>query len=448
MAARFLLPTLVGFCLTAAFAQPDSVRWNEFKPALMTDFGHVVKGDYGGNELEFLPVNRNIVILEQSALYGDWTFDGGFKAIVWWPFPPTNAPESRTIRVEPRLSVARARYAFSAPAYVEFGFFPYKYNPDAQNLGEYLYRSGTYPGVLRTTDGFQLMNYAAYEAYGAHFHASQFGGRLKHEVNLFSEPTIVPIGDLTPAYEASLDLPLFQFGVGAAFNRLIAYHPSRNRPKDPQNAYYEVDSANGGGLEFAGPYGLLPEGSTVKARIDARDSTVRRTYYFTQRGVKLMARAAVDLGALLLPEHLRSPGDLRVFAEVALLGLKNQPYFYDDRAERAPVMFGVNVPTLRLLDRLSVQTEYYRSPFSSSYNYDYYSFPSWKVLPADTAGGHRDDWKWSVNASKRLNRLLTVHAQVANDHMRLPNFNLNPTEADLTKNPSEWYYLLRLECRL
>ena len=72
-----------------------------------------------------------------------------------------------------------------------------------------------------------------------------------------------------------------------------------------------------------------------------------------------------------------------------------------------------------------------------------------KVNPADTAAGnHRDDWKWSVNARKRVNRLLTVHAQAASDHLRLPAFNLNPTPTDLTQGPKDWYYLIRLECRL
>src|SRR5215216_2567478 len=105
-----------GAFMASAMAQSDSLLWNEFNPRVMTDFGHVVKGDNGGNELKFLPVNRNTVILEQTALYHDWVFDAGFKGIVWWPFPPTNAPESRTIRVEPRLSIARARYAFGPSA--------------------------------------------------------------------------------------------------------------------------------------------------------------------------------------------------------------------------------------------------------------------------------------------------------------------------------------------
>lgn len=440
------LPLVFGVSRPAC-AQDDSLRWNEFRPSVMTDLGHIVRGDYGGNAQSFEPLNRNTVLLEQTAVYGNWNFDGGFKAVIWWPFPQAKEPYTRTVRVEPRLSVARARYGFREETFLEFGFFPYKYNPDAQNLGEYLYRSGTYPGVIRTTDGFHLMNHALYEAYGAHVRHATAGGRLVQDFNLFAEPTTVPVGDITPAYELSFNLPRVQVGAGAAFNRLIAARPSRTRPRVKDNAYYEVD-APGGGAEFAGPYGLLPDGSPVKSRIDAGDTTVRRTYYYTQRGVKLMARAALDLG-FLLPADGRSPGDLRIFAEAALLGVENQPYLYEDRSRRLPVMFGANLPTWRLLDLLSVQAEHYRTPYGNSYNYDYFGYPSWKVSPADTASGnHRDDWKWSVNARKRVNRLLTVHAQAASDHLRLPAFNLNPTPTDLTQGPKDWYYLVRLECRL
>jgi hypothetical protein len=444
MSMKSFLTTLTGLGLSWAFAQPDSLRWDEFRPRLMTDFGHIVQGDYAGGALEFSPLNRNLVVLEQAGTYGNWTFEAGFKAVIWWPFTKVaTEPLFRTIRVEPRLSQARAEYR-QGDASAEFGFFPYKYNSDAQNLGEYLYRSGTYPGIVRTTDGFHLMDYATHEAYGAHFRYSH--GAVTHNFNLFSEVVSIPIGDITPGYDVSLKLPLVEFGAGAAYNRAISYNPSRARPRVFQNGYFRVDSTNGGGLEYEGVYGLAPQ--SVKNRIQLGDSTVTPVHYYTQRGWKLMARAAVDLG-FLLPEEMRSPGDLRVFAEAALLGLEDQIYFYDDKLERMPIMFGVNLPTFRLLDRLTVQGEYYRNPFESSYDFNYFAYPTWSVSEgADPDGYHRDDWKWSVHARKTVNRLLTVHVQVANDHLRLPAFNLNPTEVDLTQSPGHWYYLLRMECRL
>jgi hypothetical protein len=441
----------------AAFSQPDSLRWNEFKPRVIVDAGHIRNGEYQGSEMKFHPLNRTTVVLEQSAAYGDeWIVEAGFKAMLWWPFQQGGiAPYQRNMRGAASLSQVRAQRSLGAlgeNAFLEFGFFPYKYNPDAANLGEYLYRSGTYPGILRSTDGMNLMNHAHFDAYGIHMRMSQAGGLIAHDFNLFSEPTSVPVGDLTPAYEFSLNTRLFQAGAGAAYNRFFSYDAARNRPRVAANAYFVADSVGvdtlGNNVRWEGVLGELPNNSTVRQRITQGDPTVRAEHYFTQRGVKLMARAAVDLG-FLLPEESRNPGDLRVFSEIALLGWENQPFYYEDKGRRMPVMFGVNVPTWRLLDRLAVQGEYYAARFADTKQFDENARPVWSVSPGYSPSNFkRDDWKWSVNGRRAVNRLLTVHAQVANDHIRLPVFTGNPSSTALTQTPENWYYLLRLEARL
>lgn len=446
---RFCVPVFMAtVLLSTGIGVADELFFEEFKPRVVTDFGHIVRGTYEGAKLDFHPVNRNAVGLDQGIVYDEtWKFDAGFKAIIWWPFKlNANEPYQRNIRVEPRVSQIKATRNFGEAGFLEFGYFPYKYNPDARNLGEYLYRSGTYPGIVRSTDGFHLQNYAVFEAYGVHARWSPSGNVFTHDVNLFSEPTSIPIGDLTPAYEISLNLPLLQFGMGAAYNRLISYNSDFNRPDNYQNGYFQVDSVGGVGIEYQGPYAMAP--GSVQTRIKTMDATVRPMHYFTQRGVKLMARAAVNFGELF-PDGMRNPDDLRLFIEAALLGWENQPFFYEDRLQRVPVMFGLNLPTFRLLDLLSVQTEYYASRFSSSYDYENYAFPIWSV-PEDYEPGRykRDDWKWSVNLRKSMNRLLTLHAQFANDHLRMPEFNLNPSSTSLTQTPDNWYYLMRLECSL
>jgi hypothetical protein len=438
--------------------QSDSLRWNEFKPLVSIDAGHIVNGEYSG-EMEYHPLNRTMVVLEQSATLGEaWGFDAGFKAILWWPFQQGGgtAPYQRNLRGAASLSQVRAKRSLAflgENAFVEFGFFPYKYNPDARNLGEYLYRSGTYPGIVRSTDGFHLMNHARFDAYGVHLRMTQAGGLIAHDFNLFSEPTSVPVGDLTPAYEVSVNTRLVQVGAGAAYNRFFSYASEQNRPRETGNAYFVADSIGtdslGNPIPWSGVLGELPLSSPVRARIVAGDPSVRAEHYFTQRGIKLMARAAVDLGILLLPEHLRNPGDLRVFAEAAVLGWENQVFYYEDRLQRIPVMFGVNVPTLRMLDRLSVQAEFYAARFADTKQFDENAHPVWTVSPGyDPANFRRDDWKWSVNGNRALNRVLTLHAQVANDHIRLPIFTGNPTSTALTRTPDNWYYLLRLEASL
>lgn len=470
----------------AAQAQESKLVFDDFEPRLNVDFGQVVRGQVDNNALNHLAVNRNIVILDQTASYGEaMDFKAGFLGILWWPMSVTaNSPEQRTMRVEPRLSVAKARWNFGTaagaaggrgamdalddkagktPFYLDLGYFPYKYNRDAHDLGEYLYRSGTYPGVLYTSNGFQLLDHAAYDAYGAHAHYSQGNGMVTHDLNFFVEPTVIPTGDITPAYEVSLNLPVLRMGLGAAYNRMISFAPSQTRPKQPSNSFVEVDSAATGAVAYIGPY----DGASSAIKNAISNNTTTTFNYkvldrWTQRGVKLMGRAALDLG-FLIPEGSRGPQDLRIFSEVALLGVENQPFYYENRLQRMPVMAGVNIPTFRLLDLLSFQTEYYGARFSNIRRLTENSLPIWlptewelqqpdfNTIPyADYKPGNyrRDDWKWSVYAERKLGRMFKVQGLVANDHLRLPRFDYSQTPYTLTQNPKHWYFLLGLECGL
>lgn len=111
-------------------------------------------------------------------------------------------------------------------------------------------------------------------------------------------------------------------------------------------------------------------------------------------------------------------------------------------------MAGIGIPTFGLLDALSFQGEHYSTPYDNIKDYVETSRPTWKVNFTDTSshGLKRDDWKWSVYGRKSLGRMIKLHAQVANDHLRLPIFDYSYTETTLMQNPTHWYYLVRLEC--
>jgi len=436
----------------AAQAEEKKLVFDDFEPRVNVNFGQIVRGQVDNNALNHLAVNRNIVSLEQTGSYGEsMEFKAGFLGILWWPMSVlANTPAERTVRVEPRLSEARVRWNFGTAGfgsdknagpgmnmddkagktacYLDLGYFPYKYNRDAHDLGEYLYRSGTYPGVLYTSNGFQLLDHAAYDAYGAHAHYSQGNGVVTHDVNFFVEPNVIPTGDITPAYEVSLNLPVFQMGLGAAYNRLISFAPSQTRPKQPTNSFVEVDSASDGALAYIGPF----DGASSAIKNAISNNTTTTFNYkvldrWTQRGLKLMGRAALDLG-FLIPEGRRGPRDLRLFSEVALLGVENQPFYYEDRLQRMPVMAGLNLPTFRLLDLLSFQTEYYGARFSNIRRLTENSLPIW--LPAEwelqqpdfntipyadykPENYRRDDWKWSLYAERKVGRLVKATLQDA-----------------------------------
>jgi hypothetical protein len=441
------------FVLASGPARAEEVKpeFDEFDIHMALELGQVIDGSYqtAGNPSDAIhnqALNRNIIFLTQNIHFGEnWDVNAGLMGVLWWPYTPESGPPgSRTVRVDPRLSILKARWNFGAQenrSFAEFGYFPYKYNKDAWNLGEYLYRSGTYPGNVVTSDGYQLMDHAAYDAYGAHVRLSTLGGMILHDLNLFAEPYTDPIGDLTPAYELSLNLPLVQLGAGAAYYRALSYAPSQNHPKDPINTYIEAQAVNGHEA-YKGPL----EGAPEAVKTDSL-TPYSKVVYWDHRGIKLMARAAVDLSGLI-PDHMRSPNDLRVYAEAAILGLENQPYYYEKLSQRIPVMFGINLPTFQTLDLLAVQAEYYDNPFNDTYNYNILSMPVWKVRnfqTKDTDTYDNNPWKWSVHARKSVNRLLDVHLQIASDHLRLRDALSAPSEYELTLEPKNWYYLVRME---
>lgn len=430
-----------------------------FRARMGLEYGHLWSGNYRRatsngtttESLDLVSLNRNIVSLNYQAQASEsWGYAIGLKGILWWPFATEiGEPGTRTVRVEPHISVLKARWDFGAAqgaSFLEFGFLPYKYNRDAANLGEYLYRSGTYPGDVVTTDGYQFMDHAYYDAYGVHARVSTLDGLLIHDFNLFAEGFVQPIGDLTPAYEVGLKAGILEIGAGAAYNRGISYRPSKTRPMDESNLYIEVQADPVKGYAYyKGPYLGAP--SAVK---DDPAKPYAILHRWTQRGVKVMARAAVDLGGII-PEGLKSPEDLRVFAEAAVLGLENQPYYYENVAQRIPVMAGLNVPTFRALDLLSAQVEYYDARFNNVSQADRLSVPIWTVAnyaTRDLDTYTPSKWRWSVYGRKELNRLLDLHFQVASDHLRLRNVLSTRSDYDLTASPKNWYYLLKLEMGL
>jgi hypothetical protein len=149
-------------------------------------------------------------------------------------------------------------------------------------------------------------------------------------------------------------------------------------------------------------------------------------------------------------------------------------------------MFGINIPTFKLLDVLGVELEYRKSPFPNSIrnvfnslypvpvedaargDYSYYDLDSprytdtthaaFQWLPGDAthsdplgfqrkmaAEFKKDDWKWSLYARKTVTPGLTVHAQAASDHLRQIDPSVRPMFFPTTQRLSDWYYILRLE---
>ncbi len=306
---------------------------------------------------------------------------------------------------------------------VTAGTFSHVYNRDAHNLGAYLLRGPVYPGLL--VSGFQQFELDPAKATKVGLRVHHAAGAFSHDLLFLNEHELPPTFDWSLAYIAKVrPHPALEVGAGANFHRLIPYARRLNE------------------VEYSGS--LEPSGDTVT---------------YTHQGIKLMGMFSLDLKTLLALDGM-GDRDLRLYGEAALLGVKNHGAIYDDPMERLPVMVGFNFPTFGFLDRLSVEGEWYGSPYRN----DLYNIGNpegmvapwrWNPLrpspsPVPVEGVAKDDdWRWSVLLEKSLTPNVRLTAQAASDHYRpLPystELIIQPGGTGAAfASPSEWYFMARL----
>jgi hypothetical protein len=288
---------------------------------------------------------------------------------------------------------------------VSFGRFPYKYNPEVRNLGEYLFRSGTYPAYL--INNFDLP-YARLTGFKI---SSDLFEKFHQDLLLTFETDIPPYYDASLSYIADYNVGKFlDIGAGVEFARLFSVDESQTTPK-------------------------------VSYR-DRYVTTPGDTGYYTFRGTKLMTRfclSPIDFFRTLLNAPLDFFGkeDCKIYAEAAVLGLESYPkndsltstisthnniWGYDSLLNKIPRTFGFNIPTFKLLDVLSLEFEYYRCPYANNY-YNELGVGPGQSLPIPDFSTYidysADNWKWSVYAKKMFaHNHFGIIAQFARDHIR------------------------------
>jgi hypothetical protein len=471
-----ILPTLLAGLFLPARAE---VEREPIKFGTNIDAGQIIKGElFEGDEQTGQFLYRNGVYLTQSATVNKkLEISVGVGGLFWYTLPVSpGAPHTRLVKFGPGVVEASGEFKFGDPespwGRLEFGYFPYKYNPDAKNLGEYEFRSGTYPGYL-WTGGWSIINSAAYMAQGAKLTVPTFGGVLNHDFTLFMDRDFEPTYDISPSYLVTFKPnDGLEFGAGVTWAHGLPIKPSATTPKVRANAYHG-DSAlpltewDKPGYDLNDPH-VVPDGdprgdgSTAytdgKPYVTVSDNGIPNSQlsYYTFQGIKVMGRAAINPQAWLQSELL-GPQDLKLYGEFAILGVKNYPFYYEKIGERIPVMVGFNVPTFKLFDIFSVEVEYYGSKFQNNIREVFQNtFPKWKLPPNQTESTYpafadsaklisEDNLHWSVYAKRNLYEGLDLFLQVASDHMRVMDFNASPSDLDVTRKPSQWYYLARLQ---
>lgn len=300
---------------------------------------------------------------------------------------------------------------------VSGGIFPYKYNPDVRNLGEYLFRTGTYPGwIINEFD----KPYATLTGFRAN---ATLWGTFSNDILLTTETDIRPIYDFSLSYIGKcLMFNMLELGWGIDFANLISVNENETSPHTSNN----IDAINGAD-----------------------------TVYYSFAGVKPMVRLSFDPKPLLPFANIFGKEDLRIYAEAAVLGLQSYKILYTDMGQRTPVMIGFNIPAFKIFDVLSLQTEWYDSPYPNSYTGIADGGPPIPdpipndIMNSDPNTYKKDSWKWSLYAKKTIAGHFSIIGQMARDHIFTEQSfsDTRDRQETLIKN-ADWWWVLKLAYNL
>jgi hypothetical protein len=475
---------------TSAFAgEGDVIERKPLAIGTKMETGQIVKGEPDINAVDpdkFYLSQIGVNLTQEVTVNRRLEMKVGVGGVFFYSFPNIRGDAgAQGTKFGPGVSQAQANYKFGDPeapvASLRVGYFPYKYDPDAKNLGEYLFRSMAYPTFV-FTGGWSITDNALAKIQGLQFRITQLGGNLTHDFLLASERDFRPQGDFSPAYVGTLTAGAFQFGFGASLYHYLPIEEKRTQSREMgketilhfpdfpafiAKTNYTNSKADPGGpvahaagaidmtgadlenlLFEAQDSGVFSADPAENAAIAARVKTLAvDTVTLTVRGIKLMARASFEIQKILPMPYL---GDnaFKIYGEAALLGVQNQPGFFEKPTERIPMMFGIDLPTFRWLDVLAWEMEYFPTPlpdnFDRMFDYNYVAYPDYSLLFHNSRKNRQDDWKWTLYANKKIATGLSLVGQVANDHFRTVNRQILFTGQSLMRKPSDWYYIVTL----
>jgi hypothetical protein len=422
------------FAVSAFSGELDSLHMQLFGSG-STQFGQIVEGQYtfartNDNKLDHYWIERatiqmglnvkqsnglDIILASEGQVYFPYAGGGdgsgfGYELLEqrykWYP----TQVEATFTKGDPSAAALN----------MELGFFPYKYNPDGRNFGDYFYRLSTYPQYMPTSFDMPFQRILGLRLNGTFFSS------LKADLLLTSEVYLWPLKDFSLAGILDYNfLKFFDMGAGIMWHRLISVDNSLTTPP----------------------------------------TSYQNGYDFTFAGTKVMFRGVLDFKTLM-PFNFWGKNDLRLYGEMCLDGLKNYPitdtsdeYYpgYNDLLKRTPIMFGFNVPTCKVLDVLSLEAEWWDSyPFANSYwgvypvGYKQNPFPDKYVStsPGHKAYPYAGPWHWSVYAKKNVLNNINLIFQVARDHTILETTltgtsNADPQEA--MDGLGNWGWMAKIE---
>jgi hypothetical protein len=299
------------------------------------------------------------------------------------------------------------------------GYFPYKYNNDAKNLGEYIFRSTAYPQTLINEFDMPWARLA-----GLYARSAYTVGKNTFDADLLvtTNTEWMAIGDVNLSLLASCNFArLFEIGAGVQFGSLISADGNATTPKNDMTRY-----------------------------LNGTDTS----RYYTFRGTKVMGRFSDDPKKMLPPLPVFGDEDLKIYGEAALLGVKNypvafhSPIWYNSILERIPVMLGFNLPVCKYLDVLSVEGEWWGNRYPNSMQgvvQDGLPLPFVEGTDQiDSTAYKNDNLKWSIFGARTFAGRYRISFQAASDHMRTFAWDWNRQDwEESLRGPDKWYCIVK-----
>ena len=319
--------------------------------------------------------------------------DFGLGFEFWYPVREFQN-QRRFIRFGPGIDRANLRYENEAGGWkysITGGLFDFAADGDATVFGDYLLRYGAYPGmgVERPQNGWAPLGDTKVPLSGIDLGLSAPSGKFRQQLLGMVDSSASGKGsDFSLAYV--LDYPAggnVELGFGIEWLRFASTVPDETTPKNRDNAYVKTDTGY------------------VVLLWDTTGTVAGDTGYYTRTATQIMIRAAFDLqGIFGLPSW--GEKDWRVYTEAALLGVANQPVYYDERFRRFAFMAGVNLPSFGLLDRFVVEAEWHQRHYSFPDYIRFASFPP--PVPGVPIKDPSERWKESVFISKTFFHWLSL----------------------------------------
>jgi hypothetical protein len=304
------------------------------------------------------------------------------------------------------------------------GMFTFKYNSDARNLGDYLFRTGTYPTYL-----INSFDFPAARLLGLHLNSDAIKN-FHADLLLTSEAFMFPLFDFSLTGIASYKLfNAIEIGAGIDFARCLPVMDSLTSPKcdigKNPTAYNSYITQSGD------------------------------TAFYSFKATKVMARASIDPKPFFGSPELFGPEDLKLYGEICWVGVggynaRNLPdsgyrAWYNSLNQRTPRMVGFNFPAFRILDVLSCELEYFPSAIPNDYS---------TILESSTPmpsiqGGYgayqesKGSWRWSVYAKKMVVQGFCVTGEAAFDHTRTTILDGTTQYYEALSRPGDWHWMLK-----